>query len=96
MLNEEQIKATSLKSKYSLILAGPGTGKTTALVGRFNYLLESGIKPKEILCCTFAKKAADEIGVKIQVESGINSRSLSIGTFHALSLRLLKVHGSII
>ena len=96
MLNKQQLKATSIQSKYSLILAGPGTGKTTALVGRFSHLLESGFQPQTILCCTFAKKAADEISSRIQQETGINAKSLSVGTFHALARRLLKFHGSII
>ena len=96
MLNQEQLQASSIQSRYSLILAGPGTGKTTALVGRFSHLLKNGIQPQTILCCTFAKKAADEIGSRIQLETGINSRGLSIGTFHALARRLLKVNGSAI
>ena len=93
MLNAEQLRAAQIEAKHSLILAGPGTGKTTALVGRFAHLTRLGVQPRSILCCTFAKKAADELGSRIQVETGINTRGLPIGTFHALALRLLNANG---
>ncbi len=93
MLNSEQLSASQIEAKRSLILAGPGTGKTTALVGRFAHLIKLGVDPKSILCCTFAKKAADELAKRIQVETGINTRGLPIGTFHALAFRLLNANG---
>ena len=93
MLNSEQLSASQIEAKRSLILAGPGTGKTTALVGRFTHLIKLGVEPKSILCCTFAKKAADELAKRIQVETGINARGLPIGTFHALAFRLLNANG---
>lgn len=93
MLNVEQLRAAQIEAKHSLILAGPGTGKTTALVGRFAYLIKLGVQPKSIICCTFAKKAADELSRRIQVETGINTLGLPIGTFHALALRLLTANG---
>ena len=93
MLNSEQLSASQIEAKRSLILAGPGTGKTTALVGRFAHLIKLGVEPKSILCCTFAKKAADELAKRIQVETGINTRGLPIGTFHALAFRLLNANG---
>ena len=62
-LNAEQQAAAEVTSQNALILAGPGTGKTTALVGRYAHLIENGHDPKTILCCTFAKKAAEELGV---------------------------------
>ena len=60
-LNIEQAAAANVESKHALILAGPGTGKTTALVARYQYLVKNGMDPQSILCCTFARKAADEL-----------------------------------
>ena len=52
-LNSEQKSAAEVAAKYSLILAGPGTGKTTTLVGRYSELLNREFSPETILCCTF-------------------------------------------
>ena len=49
-----------------LILANPGTGKTTALATRVVDILKEGAQPKEILCITFTEKAANEMSQKIR------------------------------
>ena len=41
-LNTEQNKAATVASKHALILAGPGTGKTTTLVARYENLIKQG------------------------------------------------------
>ena len=92
-LNVEQQAAAEVNSQNALILAGPGTGKTTALVGRYAHLIEKGCDPKTILCCTFAKKAAEELKRRVQQQTGIATRALPIGTFHSLAFRLLKSDG---
>ena len=56
MLNQEQLQASSIQSGYSLILAGPGTGKTTALVGRFSHLLKNGFNRKQFCVVRSLKK----------------------------------------
>ena len=89
-LNTEQKTAAEISSKHSLILAGPGTGKTTALVARYQHLLNQGIEPSSILCCTFARKASDELKARIHRETGVTTKALPIGTFHALANRALK------
>ena len=53
-MNEEQRKAAIHDGGPLLLLAGPGTGKTKTLVGRYKHLLETGVKPSEILCCSFS------------------------------------------
>ena len=60
-LNPEQLRAAQQDAKNVLVLAGPGTGKTTALIGRYTHLIKTGVKPDQIFCCTFAKKASEEI-----------------------------------
>ena len=93
-LNPEQLSAASQSSKNVLVLAGPGTGKTTALIGRYSHLIKSGFRPDQIFCCTFAKKASEEIKERVQKETGIAARSLPIGTFHSLALGLLRKDGN--
>ena len=89
-LNSEQKSAAEVAAKYSLILAGPGTGKTTTLVGRYSELLNREFSPETILCCTFARKAADELKSRIKQASGIATSKLPIGTFHSLANRAVK------
>ena len=92
-LNPEQKLAAQYMDGPALVLAGPGTGKTTTLVGRYQHLLTKGIPAKEILCCTFSKKAADELKFRIETKAIKSSSQLPIGTFHALSVRILRAIG---
>ena len=89
-VNFQQQQAAIVSSKNALILAGPGTGKTTTLVARYQHLIEQGATPQSILCCTFARKASDELKQRIQKQVGVNTKSLPIGTFHALANRAVK------
>ena len=45
LLNSEQKKASEIDITSLLVLAGPGTGKTTALVARYVHLVNNGVKP---------------------------------------------------
>ena len=90
MLNKEQLQASEIKDDRVLVLAGPGTGKTTTLVSRYKYLLDQGNKPEEIACCTFSRKAADEIKSRISKELNLDVKSLPVDTFHSLANTALK------
>ena len=89
-INVQQQQAAEVSSKHALILAGPGTGKTTTLVARYEHLIKQGVPAQSILCCTFARKASDELKQRIQKQVGVNTRALPIGTFHALANRAVK------
>ena len=95
-LNNEQKKASESDAKSLLVLAGPGTGKTTALVARFIHLVNQGVKPKNILCCAFARKAADEIKNRINSEMSLDTKDLSVGTFHSLGNKAVKELGHLV
>ena len=82
-LNAEQNDAARHANGHALILAGPGTGKTTTLVGRYQHLIENGVSPKTILCCTFSRKASDELKARISHATSVAAQKLPIGTFHA-------------
>ena len=87
--NEDQKNAISSKTQYNFVLAGPGTGKTTTLVGRLRDLLSNGVSAKEIICVTFNKKAADEILGRVKRSIEIDSKLIQIGTFHSLANRII-------
>ncbi len=92
-LNSEQQIAAEYMDGPALVLAGPGTGKTTTLVGRYQHLLTKGVPAEKILSCTFSKKAADELKSRIGAATEIHTKQLPIGTFHALSVRILRSIG---
>lgn len=66
-LNEEQREVVMRKDGQALVLAGPGSGKTTVIVARTAYLiLEAGVKPENILTVTFNRAAGKEMGRRFE------------------------------
>ena len=55
-LDPEQLLAAQQPDVPVLVLAGPGTGKTLALVGRFVHLINSGVDANSILCSRLQKR----------------------------------------
>lgn len=92
-LNEKQVEAVKAIHGPVLVVSGPGSGKTRCLTHRIAYLLSQGVDPESILAVTFTNKAAGEIrhrvGALVKVE---RTRQPTIGTFHALGLRILRAH----
>ena len=87
-LNPEQIAAATHGAGPALVLAGPGTGKTTTLVGRYAHLVNTGVAPERVFVSTFTRKAAHELRFRIQRSAGINPDGLPIGTFHSYCFHL--------
>ena len=95
-LNDDQRTAvTKIDGKYALI-ASPGSGKTRILISRAEYLINSGIKPWEILLITFTKKAAGEISERLTTTIGESALDIDTGTFHSVALRILLTNQSLL
>lgn len=76
-----------------LILAGPGTGKTTFLINRVIQLFENLTdKTTGIVVCTFTRKATDELKLRLYQAlpvTEINKHNIIIGTIHSICFELL-------
>ncbi len=74
-----------------LVLAGPGSGKTSVITHRIKYLTEdANIDPSKILVITFTKAAAHEMELRFAGLIGRSNTSVTFGTFHAVFFRILK------
>ncbi|KAB7884354.1 ATP-dependent helicase [Poseidonibacter ostreae] len=90
-LNQEQLSAATCPKGYNLIIASAGTGKTSTIVGRIANLINSGVKPEEILLLTFTNKAAAEMVQRVAKFFGKDvAKQIMAGTFHSVSYKLLK------
>ncbi|MBU5627685.1 UvrD-helicase domain-containing protein [Oscillibacter sp. MSJ-2] len=91
-LNPEQRQAVCAPERTVAVVAGPGTGKTKTLVARIAHLVEErGVKPGEITAVTFTNQAAAEMRQRLEQRLGGKRAvsSMTIGTFHAICLKLL-------
>ena len=74
-----------------MILAGPGSGKTTVITQRIKYLTESlNINPADILVITFTRAAAEEMKERYIRLTG-NASRVTFGTFHSIFFQILKL-----
>ena len=89
--NDNQKEAISLGLGPAMILAGPGSGKTTVLLQRVRYLIdELHISPKHILVLTFTKNAAEEMKKRAAGVLNLTMESPFFGTFHSYFYSVLK------
>lgn len=88
--NEAQKQAITHKDGAMMVLAGPGSGKTTVITERTKYLIEHcEVNPSNILVITFTKAAAKEMKERFMRLAG-KPLPVSFGTFHAVFFTILK------
>lgn len=89
--NPSQEEAIRHTAGPMLVLAGPGSGKTTVITQRTRHLiLEGGIDPSHILVITFTKAAALEMKERFCRLMGNKKYPVTFGTFHAVFFQILK------
>ena len=92
-LNKYQRRAVENISGATLVLAGAGSGKTRVLTFKLLHLLVKKIlKPSQILAVTFTNKAANEMKSRVSNMLNFPIDRMWIGTFHSLSLKILRKH----
>ena len=90
-LNAQQKEAVTSTEGPLLVIAGAGTGKTTAITRRIAHLIEQKLaKPSEILALTFTEKAAGEMEERVDVLVPYGYIDTWIGTFHSFGNRVLQ------
>src|SRR3990170_6683137 len=76
-----------------LVVAGPGTGKTTFITSEIRRLLEKGIDPSRILALTFTDKASQEMLGRLDEAMPLGYEPPWISTFHSFCDRILRQEG---
>ena len=90
-LNEEQMKAVCHQDGPMLVLAGPGSGKTTMITHRVLQMTgQMGIHEDKILVVTYTRAAAQEMRGRFLSLKGTGQTNVCFGTFHSVFLQMLR------
>lgn len=90
-LNEAQLEAIHFDKGPAMVLAGPGSGKTTVITQRIRFLVEKkGIKPSGILVITFTRAAAAEMKQRYEAMSAAATEPVCFGTFHSVFFHIIR------
>jgi DNA helicase II / ATP-dependent DNA helicase PcrA len=90
-LSLEQRQAVLAPDGPLLIVAGPGSGKTTVLAAKIAYLITwRQLPPTSILALTFATKAARDLQERLRGVLGEQGQNVDVSTSHAFGLRIVR------
>ncbi len=89
-LNENQRIAAEHEDQHILVLAGAGTGKTSTIIARVEYLIQKGVDPRRILLLTFTRRAAKEMTDRLSLSIGYAAKEVTTGTFHHFCLLIMR------
>ena len=92
-LDNYQMKAINTKDKNVLVVAAPGSGKTTVIINRVNHLIEErDVRVGNIIVITFTRAAAENMKSRYK---NIFKKEIApfFGTFHGLFYKILLREG---
>ena len=88
-LNASQQQAVMCPLIPTLVIAGPGSGKTHVIINRIQYMINTyHCSPQQILVVTFSKLAAQEMKIRFETQYGHNV--VQFGTLHSIFYRILR------
>lgn len=87
-LDQSQEQAAETSDGQFLIIACPGSGKTTVIIERIHRMIEKGIPQANMLVITFTKAAADEMQKRYEDKFGTSA--VLFGTIHSVCFRVLR------
>ena len=91
MFSESQEMAIAHFKGPAIVLAGPGSGKTTVITHRVKNLIQKNkVDPTKILVVTFTKAAAENMRLRFKSLMAGRSLPVSFGTFHSIFFRILR------
>ena len=93
-LNNAQLEAVHILQGPCLVLAGAGSGKTRVITHKLELLIQSGVDPSAIAAITFTNKAAAEMRERTKKLIGKAAQKVTVCTFHALGVRILRQDGA--
>ncbi|MGN0151191.1 MAG: ATP-dependent helicase [Wujia sp.] len=89
--SEPQMQAITHVRGSMMVIAGPGSGKTTVITERIKYLIESaGVSPADILVITFTRAAAGEMENRFRALTDGKGYPVRFGTFHSIFFWIIK------
>ncbi|NPC96000.1 ATP-dependent DNA helicase [Nocardioides sp. zg-DK7169] len=92
-LDEHQQRVVDHPGGPLLVLAGPGTGKTTTLVEAIvDRIEERGARPEGVLALTFSRKAAEQLRDRVTARLGRTTATTLSSTFHSFAYGLIRAY----
>lgn len=89
-LTKTQQEAVQSSTPATLVVAGPGTGKTHILASRIQHLVtHQGVSPENILALTFTESGANAMRARVISFLGTQGYKVTISTFHSFASRLI-------
>ena len=89
-LDEAQQAVVDHRGGPLLVLAGPGTGKTTTVVEAVAARIDEGLDPEQVLVLTFGRRAAAELRARVTARLGRATKEPLARTFHSYAFGLLR------
>ncbi|HEX5862288.1 MAG TPA: ATP-dependent helicase, partial [Nocardioides sp.] len=90
VLDDDQQRVVDHPGGPLLVLAGPGTGKTTTLVEAITRRIEQGVGPDQVLALTFSRKAAEQLRDRVTARVGRTMSTAMAATFHSFAYGLIR------